>query len=75
MPSVACCQAKPTILSHLWYDRQVHNIIEGVIEGETRVFSAGLTIKEMFEDREKFRKTVQDKVGSVEMTKHKLVLL
>ncbi|KAK9788452.1 hypothetical protein WJX73_007874 [Symbiochloris irregularis] len=42
--------------------RQVHNIIEGVIEGETRVFSAGLTIRDMFEDREKFRKTVQDRV-------------
>ena len=45
--------------------RQVHHIIEGVIEGETRVFSAGLTIKDMFEDREKFRKTVQDKVQKV----------
>ena len=40
----------------------MHHIIEGIIEGETRVFSAGLTIKEMFEDREAFRKTVQDKV-------------
>lgn len=30
--------------------------------GETRVFSAGLTIREMFEDREKFKRTVQDKI-------------
>ena len=47
-----------------WHDRQVHEIIQGIIEGETRVFSAGLTIKEMFEDREKFRKTVADRVGT-----------
>lgn len=30
--------------------------------GETRVFSAGLTIREMFEDWEKFKRTVQEKI-------------
>ncbi|GAQ92516.1 hypothetical protein KFL_010370020 [Klebsormidium nitens] len=41
---------------------KVEATIGGVIHGETRVFSAGLTIREMFEDREKFKRTVQDKI-------------
>ncbi|GAQ86846.1 hypothetical protein KFL_003150110 [Klebsormidium nitens] len=41
---------------------KVEATIGGVIHGETRVFSAGLTIREMFEDREKFKRTVSDKI-------------
>jgi hypothetical protein len=35
---------------------------QSLYAGETRVFSAGLTIREMFEDREKFKRKVQEKI-------------
>eukprot|EP00891_Asterochloris_glomerata_P008705 jgi/Astpho2/8705/Aster-05272 len=42
--------------------KELHDIIEGIIQGETRVLSARLTIREIFDDRESFRKQVTDKV-------------
>jgi len=48
-------------LSHL-NPRELEKLIEGVIHGETRVYSARLTVLEMFNDREKFRSYVKDQV-------------
>ncbi|GAM22805.1 hypothetical protein SAMD00019534_059800 [Acytostelium subglobosum LB1] len=50
------------LLSDISYEDMAHTI-NGVIQGETRILSANMTIEEMFADRDKFRNSVQDKIG------------
>ncbi|KAL5707926.1 Flotillin-like protein 4 [Ranunculus cassubicifolius] len=47
------------------HDRQSHNIkdlVQGVIEGETRVLAASMTMEEVFKGTKEFKKEVFDKV-------------
>jgi uncharacterized membrane protein YqiK len=37
---------------------EIKQIVEGIIQGEVRVLSAVMTIRQMFSDREKFRDEV-----------------
>ena len=42
--------------------KKIDSIIEGVIEGETRVLAASMNIEEIFNGRDKFKATIIDKV-------------
>lgn len=51
----------------------VENLVQGVIEGETRVLAASMTMEEIFKGTKKFKKEVFDKV-QLELNKFGLLI-
>ncbi|KAG0017507.1 hypothetical protein BGZ81_010714 [Podila clonocystis] len=52
------------LLSGVKTDRELHDLLKGVIEGETRVLAAAMTMEQIFQGTKKFKQQVYDKVQS-----------
>lgn len=42
---------------------ELHDVVLGCIHGQTRLYAAGLTVLEMFGDRDSFKEHVQERIG------------
>lgn len=60
-----------TLKSHNVPSELLRETIAGIVEGETRTFTAGMTIEEMFSDKEAFREKV---IKKIEIDMHKIGL-
>ncbi|KAF9159712.1 hypothetical protein BGX21_002386 [Mortierella sp. AD011] len=50
------------LLSGVKSDKELHDLLKGVIEGETRVLAAAMTMEQIFQGTKKFKQQVYDKV-------------
>ncbi|KAF8960589.1 hypothetical protein BGZ46_001539 [Entomortierella lignicola] len=50
------------LLSGVKTDKELHELLKGVIEGETRVLAAAMTMEQIFQGTKKFKQQVYDKV-------------
>ncbi|KAG0205146.1 hypothetical protein BGX28_003187 [Mortierella sp. GBA30] len=50
------------LLSGVKNDRELHDLLKGVIEGETRVLAAAMTMEQIFQGTKTFKQQVYDKV-------------
>ncbi|KAF8929281.1 hypothetical protein EDD21DRAFT_371146 [Dissophora ornata] len=50
------------LLSGIKSERELHDLLKGVIEGETRVLAAAMTMEQIFQGTKKFKQQVYDKV-------------
>lgn len=44
-------------------EKELHEVVLGIIHGQTRLYAAGLTVIEMFGDRDSFKQHVQERIG------------
>lgn len=44
-------------------ETELHDVVLGIIHGQTRLYAAGLTVIEMFGDRDSFKQHVQERIG------------
>ena len=54
--------ARLPLTSAVPLSREIQLIVEGVIQGEVRVLSASMTIRDMFSGRQNFRRVITDNV-------------
>jgi flotillin len=52
------------VTTHNMEEDDIPRIIGGIVEGETRIFTAGMTIEEMFSDKETFKEKVVKKINN-----------